>query len=170
MRLLIVLLCGLFASIAFAQEQTTSDGRPPIICPHGALANGLLCSGSYCDDITMRCSPNVRDVRRIFWTPFVHRAPGSGVAICSTEFGGTSGFVSGVACEGDWCDNVALQCTELDLFEPDFSSCFSSSWFSEEQDWQAPPTPFHFIVSMRCKDTHCDLKRMRSCRLKRREG
>ncbi|MBZ0218173.1 MAG: hypothetical protein K8F25_16575 [Fimbriimonadaceae bacterium] len=167
----VIIACfALFAiSAAQAQEQTTTDGRPPIICRNGALVSGLLCEGSYCDDITMRCDRNIREVRRHFWTRFVHRPGTGGLALCATRFGPTKGFMSGIACEGDWCDNIALQCTELELFEPDWDTCVTSDWFSEEEGQQTWPSPFHFPVSVECEySNHCDRKKVRSCRLKRR--
>ena len=160
-------------AIASAQEQTTTDGRPPIICRHGALTTGLLCEGSFCDDVSMRCGPTVREVRATRWTPFVHRPGSVGVAGCASRFGLNNGFMSGIACEGDWCDNVAIQCTELELFVPDFDTCRWGPWFSEEDEhggWQTWPSPFHFPIALEChyKD-HCDLKRVRTCRLIRRQ-
>ena len=179
MRGLLVLAAVLALGVTSAakaqdREQTTTDGRAPVICPLGALTTGLLCEGSFCDDITMRCGRNVREVSDTFWTQWVHRKGSPGVAGCASRFGPRKGFMSGIGCEGDYCDNVALQCSELTLFEPDFDDCVTSAWFSEEEKhggWQTWPSPFHFVVSLEChyKD-HCDLKRVKTCRLKRREG
>lgn len=177
MRTLLLSLAGfalLLGAGAQAQtrEQTTTDGRPPIICAHGALVTGMLCEGSYCDDVTLRCGANVREVRSTYWTNFVHRPGGAGRATCGDRFSssGVRGFMSGIACEGDWCDNVALQCTELELFEPDWTTCHFSGWFSEEErhGWQTWPSPFHFVVALTCRGAHCDEKRLQTCRLKRR--
>ncbi|MEM7299577.1 MAG: hypothetical protein AAF468_00715 [Pseudomonadota bacterium] len=170
MRALFLSLTLAIASVGFAsaQEQTTSDGRPPIICNQGALTTGLLCEGDFCDDISMRCTSFSREVRRTYWTNFVKTRFGT-TAFCSMRGSENRGFMSGIACEGDWCDNVALQCTELQLFEPDFRRCVWSRSFSDEDDWQSWVSPFYYVVALDCSsDRHCDNKRVRMCRIKRR--
>ena len=169
---LIFCLCLLVVSDSTAQdrEQTTTDGDPPVICAPGALVEAMLCEGSFCDDITIRCTASPREVRRTFWTRFVYHAGSGDTAVCGTPVAGPRGFMSGIACEGDWCDNVAMQCTELELFEPDFDDCVRTDWFSEEEGLQTWASPFHFPVSLRCwRRDHCDKKIINACRLKRRD-
>lgn len=150
---------------AWGQSMTTTDGGPPIICPQGFMTASLNCTGSYCDNITMTCSRNLREVTGLFWTRFVER-DGANTATCGAA-GGPDGFMSGIACSGDYCDDIALQCTRLTLFRPDFTDCGTVE-FSEEQGVQRWPSVFHFPVSIRCSGTHCDNKRLTACRLIRR--
>lgn len=158
---------------ARAREQTTSEGRPPIVCPLGALTIGLLCEGEFCDDVTMRCSDTIRDVRSLYWTQFVHRPDGAPRATCGDRFSSTGvrGFMSGIACAGEHCATVALQCTELEIFEPDWTTCSKSDWFSEEAQhaWQTWPSPADFVVALTCKGAYCDEKSVLTCRPKRRK-
>lgn len=156
------------APIAFAQEQTTSEEKPPFICPHGSLTTGLHCEGSYCDDISMRCDRNIREVRSIDWSHFASKLRIHIVYCSSGDIDERQGFMSGVACQGDYCDKVAMQCTTLELFVPDHDQCVNTPWFSEEQDWQTWVSAFHFPVSLTCRGDHCDDKRLRTCRIKRR--
>lgn len=99
----------------------TSDGRPPAICNRNRVMVGVDCDGRYCDDMKIQCAslefadyaPEILADSEIQfaetpeegceWTPYF-----------SEENLGEScpagSFPRGLACEGRFCDDVAIYC------------------------------------------------------------
>ena len=93
---------GNFAHGASAWTETFSEEQEGRICAGTAFVTGIRCEGRYCDSLALRCTEPAGAVRkdRCYWS-----------ATLSEEDGGTfefpeGMFLSGVRCEGRYCDRL----------------------------------------------------------------
>ncbi len=131
-----------------------SDETTPSGCGTGALVTGTQCSGSYCDNRQIECHaiPNRTLAGRI-WSGWIS---GSSWYTCPGDR-----FISAMACRGDNCDDIAVECTST-YYVPPVHTCTWSGWFSEED------APFYAPVGtalrgVQCSGTHCDDTRYYYC-------
>ena len=134
----------------------TSEEYAPITCDNGSLISQLHFSGSYSDMVRAYCKPTGASVASVAWQPYFSEE-GSGTQLCP---GGS--WVSGVACNGSYCDNISLQCTYL--AGSTASECDWSPWVSEESGGILE-FPAHFYAQgAECYGRFCDYMRFRICR------
>jgi hypothetical protein len=71
--------------------------------------NGLSCRGAYCDDVFPHAvsSPRFRNAGACRWTRYFSDEPPAGA-----QCGGDT-FVAGIRCRGSYCDDLSLQCCQL---------------------------------------------------------
>ncbi len=79
--------------------------------------------------------------------------------------------MTGIACSGDYCDNIQMECAELRDAVPDNADCR----FVDISEEVSPSNHLimlgdQAIVSIQCSGTHCDNKRIKYCRLTARGG
>lgn len=164
-------LLVLLAAAPPALAQSTSEEDPPATCGNRLLA-GITCSGSYCDNIRPSCGSFARDLYDIRWTGYVSEE-GGGTAACHVpnpfERGdwpsGEPAFITGFACKGSYCDNLALECVALrDAFPESLGggACRWTGWVSEEQGTLSFP-PNTGAIRMQCRGSYCDDKRFFVC-------
>ena len=150
----------------------TSDGGYPLACPTGKMVTGFGCSGDYCDNVSLRCSTDKFDLSQRWWEEPISEENRSGSI---TDNGittrnndnmqrcGTWGFITGVSCSGEFCDNVALECSGLQGKRP--NSCGWSGWMSEENRGRSLFPEGRYPVAMECSGPYCDNKRFLLCSL-----
>ena len=152
-------------SSALAQQQWTSDGQPPINCKTGHLPTEVFCRGRYCDDIGLTCSPELKigKIVQQYWTrQSVSEENGFiGCAPVDHERDNNTRFLTGFKCQGDYSDNIQIQCTKYQM--PDGlkvvgKRCKTTDYFSEEQARQvfAAEEEGFYPVAMRCRGSYCD--------------
>lgn len=137
----------------------TSEEFPPLMCNNGQLVRGFDCQGRYCDNVSIDCYASGAAYGSSSWTSFFSEE-GSGTAderICAW-----GEFVTGIACNGRYCDNLSLLCTEA--IGRGIADCQWSGWYSEESG------PFQalagrYIVGVECNGSYCDDKRYRHCQM-----
>lgn len=168
-------LIFLFSVSGFAQV-TISDETPPTTCGN-KLITGLKCAGGFCDNLTPVCGKVVRNIYDIRWTQFVSDEGGA-VASCNVsnpyERGdypnGEPAFITGLSCNGRYCDNIALECVALrDAFPESLggAKCRWTDWISEESPTLNFPKDFG-AISMACRGKYCDDVRFFVCPIKAR--
>lgn len=169
------LLLGLLVT-TWVSGQTVSEETPPGTCGNRLVA-GITCTGRYCDRIGLICGTTIRQLYDVKWTSFVSEE-GSATASCnvSNPFergdwpGGEPAFIVGFACNGGFCDNVALECAALREAFPESlggASCRWTSWVSEETPTLRFPAGFG-AIRMQCRGSNCDDKRFFICPIRAR--
>ena len=150
---------------------SVSDETPPSSCGNGLVA-GISCAGSYCDNIKPICGPTgLHLIQDIEWTRFVSEE-GTG-ASCSVvnsnskDGSGQPGFITGFACRGKYCDEIALECVGLADAFPSSSGCRWTHWVSEETPALRFPQRYA-ATQMQCKGRYCDNKRFFICPIRAR--
>lgn len=99
-----------------------------------------------------------------FWTNWFES--GSRISgACTDPALGTSpprdAFVSGIACRGDNCDDIALHCTAAYGGTIDRANCTDISLSDEDQMHSLPEGTA--IAMIECSGTHCDNKQITIC-------
>lgn len=153
--------------------------------------SGVRCSGSYCDNVSIRCQPLPFNLEVSFyhWSqPFSEEGSNIGTTVshphpnryytdlltqnmhvCNAN--GEAGVVTGFQCDsGSYCDNIQLECATPgawvgDTFEPArFTACSWSDYYSEEDPWFAYGATSNFwITGVECANSYCDDKRYHIC-------
>lgn len=138
----------------------TSEETPPLECPLGQALQGVDCTGDYCDNTALYCSPTGRPTGGSTWLPYFSEegTGGADEGHCHNS----DMWLTGMNCKGSYCDNITLRCTQL--IGSWTGSCWWSSWYSEEQ------APFYaswgtYIKGMECDGAYCDNKRYYYCRM-----
>ncbi len=121
------------------------------ICPPGKVAVGVDCRGDFCDDVRLRCDffpgllpehPDNWD-----WTAWIGRDR-------RREWCPDGSWLTGVKCEGDYCDNVSIRCSRSTVGQ---WSAPSGGFYSEETGpFLAPDGTF--VTGIYCRGQHCDEK------------
>ncbi len=180
---ILALLC---ASAAVSQSGRTSEESPPIDCGN-RLVNGIVCSGSYCDNVYVNCAPATYDIESVAWTQRISEEDDIKFGGCfldptrlaisvgkdvPSEVSQYDGIVSGLSCSGHYCDDIFLRCSKLTDFKPDIGAppCFWTPWISEESNDDVRPgftytTENIGATAMQCRGSNCDDKRFFFCPL-----
>ncbi|NOK36757.1 hypothetical protein HMI49_26460 [Corallococcus exercitus] len=87
---------------SFSEESTR-----PTICPNGSWVTGLSCSGGYCDNVSLECTPiSGRSAGNCYWSDPI--ADGK-----STFIAPANHFIRGAKCAGWWCESMTLYYCEM---------------------------------------------------------
>jgi hypothetical protein len=132
-----------------------SEETPPVICDSGSLITATQCTGSYCDNTRLFCSPTSGTKLVGGWTPYFSDE-GSGTGICPP-----GQWATGFACRGRYCDNVSLECSTIGGVTQ--GACFWSGWHSEEFGGVLSLPPGHAVRGMQCSGSYCDSHRYLIC-------
>lgn len=146
-----------FSSVTLADwgSRGTSEEYPPLTASNQTLINRLFCSGSFCDTTWINTVRTYRNFGANYWTPYFSEE-GTNYGICSG-----SGFVTGVSCNGSYCDNVSIQCTTLDATNRGL--CYWTSYFSEEAGYSSALPAGYYVAGLQCRGSYCDEKRIYAC-------
>lgn len=162
-------LALLLAALPAAMAQTVSEETPPVTCGNRLMA-GLHCTGPYCDNMTRVCGETAQRVLNFDWTTFhVSEERPSTLACFVPNDSRARGFITGFACRGNYCDDVALECASLVNFVPDIRDevCVPTPFLSEENGRFEFPEGL-FAVQMTCSGNYCDNKRFLLCPMRNR--
>ncbi len=135
-----------------------SEESAPAVCPAGSVATGFECDDSYCDNIRLTCHTVLGATIGSAgpWGPWFSEegAPSDDRYECPAGQG-----VRGLRCDGGFCDNISLQCSDVGSVS---SSAWESYTVSEEQGAYSVPTD-HYLCGLECDGSNCDNKRARYC-------
>lgn len=136
-----------------------SEEQPPRSCGRGQVLKGISCGGKYCDNKILLCctyTGGADPSPRYSWSPFFSEE-GRGAQW------NMGAFVKGLACNGRYCDNLALQY----LFTPalrNTGSCYWSRRFSEEGRHFENCALDHYVAGVQCSGGYCDNLNLLCCR------
>jgi hypothetical protein len=106
----------------------TSEEYPPITCDGPSLPSEIYVTGPYADNLQLRCQQDSRIVRAdSYWTNYFSEEY-NGMTYCPRGY-----WITGMACQGRYCDNVSIQCTRILNSYPTLVSGFFGGPVSEEQ-------------------------------------
>jgi hypothetical protein len=134
---------------------------------------GIICRGGYCDNVEPICGTSIQEIYDIRWSRFVSEEDGGEVG-CNVpnpyergDWGaGEPAFIAGFACNGRYCDNVALECVALrNAFPRSLGGrdCVWTNWISEEGGGTLRFPNGTGAIAMRCRGSYCDEKRFFVC-------
>ena len=138
----------------FSEEQ--GSGKAAAHCAGGV--DGLKCQGSYCDKVSLHCKAGLvsTDSGQGAPLPFISEESGRNTALCEGNR-----TVTGMACKGGNCDDIAVYCSATNL---EFKNC---KWLgykiSEESSYNQYLDGSKFVRGMRCSGKRCDNKEMYVC-------
>ncbi len=122
------------------------------ICPEGTVAIGVDCSGDYCDNIRLRCDrfTGLLDNHPSHWewSQWIGRDR-------ADDFCPDGEWITGIKCEGNWCDNVSVRCHRSTVARGEVGLRWGHS--EENPAYIAPGGSFLFGLSC-FEDMHCDNK------------
>jgi hypothetical protein len=135
----------------------TSEEYPPLTASNGQLITAMQCRGSYCDNVALGYQ-NVPGLNHTSnsWTSYFSEE-GTNYRICS----GNNVYMTGISCQGSYCDNVSIQCTAVTGKSK--TSCQWMPWFSEEQQYSYLP-PGYYSAGLQCRGSYCDDMSILACR------
>jgi hypothetical protein len=127
----------------------TSEELPPLTTFNGTLISAMQCTGRYCDNVALGYEPVPGvNYNRNGWTPYFSEE-GTNWQICD----GNDSFMTGISCQGSYCDNVSLQCTQV--LGKTKGSCAWQPWFSEEAQYSILPQGY-YAAGLACRGDYCD--------------
>jgi hypothetical protein len=130
----------------------TSEESPPLTASNGQLISAMQCTGSYCDNVALGYE-NLPGVNHTWngWTSYFSEEgpPGANRIVC----GGNNSFMTGISCQGSYCDNVSIQCTAVT--GKTRTLCVWQPWFSEEARYSILPQGV-YAGGLACRGSYCD--------------
>ncbi|MCH9684134.1 MAG: hypothetical protein K0V04_22065 [Deltaproteobacteria bacterium] len=138
---------------ALGWAPAVSEETPPATCDGSGVAVGVDCMGWHCDLVQMFCGAHSGTVGARVWTEWFSEEANSYRICPNTQ------WVTGVACQGAWCDDISLECTDLGLSA---KTCWWSSYFGSEDPIFMAPTG-HLMAGVQCKGTYCEQMRYFTC-------
>ncbi|MDC0723574.1 hypothetical protein [Nannocystis bainbridge] len=173
------------AAVSWTAYVSEENGGPWAYCgPSSQAASGFQCSGSYCDNVRLRCETlpfgitvtgyNVSNafseeddglgtVTSEGW----YRYDGDNYHVCN--FSGAAGILTGIRCQGSYCNNITLECATptTSLGQPaTLTSCEWTDYYSEEDGALSYPEGANrFVTGVRCHGSYCDDKSFYVCSL-----
>ncbi len=137
----------------------TSEEYQPLTASNPQTITAFQCTGSYCDNIRLNyfyyTKPNIRYGASV-WSRYFSEE-GDNWLICN----GTDSFMTGLSCNGSYCDNVSIQCTRV--LGVAKTNCIWTGYFSEENGGYLYLPPGYFAAGLQCSGSYCDNKRVYAC-------
>ena len=117
---------------------------------------GVECRGDYCDDKRLLTRETPCKLKWRWKTGYISEEVGieRGVRRRNIAYCGDNALAVGIACKGDYCDEMAVHCAnyyDCDIGGP----IYSTSYFSEEQHYRKCPAGT-VVVGFKCRGDYCD--------------
>lgn len=127
-------------------------------CQWGYVLQGLKCIGTYCKTKSLLCMKyhDSYDPKAKFHSSTTFSEEGSGHAWTQ------SGFVTGIGCDGEYCDNVHLQFVDSVNLK-NTGSCFNTPHFSEEGTGVQTCASGYLVSGISCYGGWCSELSLRCC-------
>jgi hypothetical protein len=138
----------------------TSEETPPLTCAYGHAVQGLDCTGGYCDNVALYCTPTGRATGWGTWLPYFSEEGSYGAD--EGHCAGGDMWMTGLSCSGGYCDNISMLCSQM--IGSSTGDCGWSGWYSEEQAPFYAPYGY-YVKGIECDGGYCDNKRYRYCRM-----
>ena len=133
----------------------TSEEFPPISCDNSSIFSAVQCSGSKCDNTRAYCTPTAGTRGASTWTSYFSEE-GTNWRFCSANQ-----WVTGLACRGNYCDDISLQCTTMTGIAR--HNCYWTGWISEENGGYLSFGNNYLAIGAQCNGNNCDNKRFYVC-------
>jgi hypothetical protein len=138
-----------------------SEETPSEICIASHAIAGVRCSGSYCDSKELYCCPYLPYTdpeAHYFWSPTIsEEGP-------ENQFSYQDGWLAGIFCEHDYCDNITLSVLATPNLINKRTTCSFRSYFSEEGiDNQFICEERSFVSGLACTGEYCDSISLMCC-------
>lgn len=138
-----------------------SEETPSEICIASHAIAGIRCSGSYCDSKELYCCPYLPypdPDPTYFWSPTIsEEGP-------NNKFSYQDGWLAGIFCEHDYCDNITLSVLATSNLINKRSTCSFRSYFSEEgMDNAFICEEGSFVSGLACAGEYCDSISLMCC-------
>lgn len=127
----------------------TSEEYPPLTASNGQLISAMFCGGAYCDNIYLGYENVGVNYTWNSWTTYFSEE-GTYWRTCD----GSNSFMTGISCQGDYCDNVSLQCTVVSG-KTKTGYCYWTPYFSEEAGYSYLPDGY-YAAGLACSGSNCD--------------
>lgn len=133
-----------------------SEETPPASCSVGKVVTGIDCDGSYCDNVKITCSTlGTYTFTTRTWLGYFTDNGSTTYKQCSTGYA-----MTGFACRGSYCDDVAIECTYTGMGT---NGCIWSGYFSEEDPPFVAPSGT-YIRGIQCSGSYCNDMRYYTCK------
>jgi hypothetical protein len=139
-----------------------SEETGAAICASGFAMQGLTCYGEYCDNMVLTCCPYLPNSDGNAYTEWSYWISEEN----PNNFYSSSGFVNGIECNHDFCDNVRLSILHSPNL-PNLGQCQQLPAVSEESWKQSQQCQNGwFVAGMTCMGEYCDDVSITCCRAK----
>jgi hypothetical protein len=193
-----IVLVGVMGSASMANatalywtNYVSDEGSPQTYCANwNEAAVGFSCTGNYCDNVRLLCETlpfgatlNPADD---YWTSWFSEEDSGFESVTSAGWYAHSGdnyrvcnpanlnpgFVSGIQCSGNNCDNVKIECTRAVKWNGSTNvymnvhNCSWSQTYSEESTGNSGAVDFganRIITGVKCEGSKCDNMRFYVC-------
>lgn len=138
-------------------DSFSEEGSDVMICKSGFAVAGVSCHGSYCDNKRLLCRPYLSSQDNAFsayWHPKVISEEQPNASF-RTDILPEPGFVSGLGCNGRYCDNISFYV----ITTPHIMHTGQWEWkpfFSEESPGRSICAQDQFVTGVGCKGDYCD--------------
>lgn len=157
----------------------SEESAQPAVCSPVGLLTGFGCRERFCDEVRLNCLTRNLVVSRSWWSREISEETDNTCLSIGGDPGffdcnrnvlscGSSGFITGISCSGDFCDNVKMQCSNFEGYTRiggDTRYCQWTGWVSEEGGGTLTFPRGFYGAGMECKGSNCDEKRFYVCRL-----
>jgi len=133
----------------------TSEEYPPVSCPSGYVSDAMQATGSNSDNVGLHCGYIGRSAYGQAWSVYFSEE-GVNWNAC-----GTNRVMVGIACSGNYCDNVSIECASFSNVTRG-SNCYWTAWFSEEQQYDYLMSGYA-AVGLQCRGNNCDDMSIYAC-------
>ena len=134
-------------------QRVSEEGGGEMSCPKGMAISGIWCSGGYCDNKNLQCSPFSPGMQAQALTKRIsEEQPDSSFRTDTLD---KPSVLTGIKCTGSYCDNITGKVGHSTRREVVVKTTGWNSWTSEEQRYAGCPVG-EFVTGMRCKGSYCD--------------
>ena len=138
-------------------DQFSEENPGEMTCRSGFAVAGLSCHGKYCDNKRLLCRPYwpmQDDERSSYWHSKVISEEQPNASF-RTDILSQPGFVGGLGCSGQYCDNISF----FVITTPHIVHTGQWEWkpfFSEESPGRSICAQNQFVTGVGCKGDYCD--------------
>lgn len=147
------------SAVVSSWSPLTSEEYPPLTASNGRLISAMYCGGGYCDNVYLGYENVGVSYGSNSWTSYFSEegSPNQNYRTCQ----GNS-YMTGISCQGGYCDNISLQCTTI-TNRSRSTDCYWTAYFSEEAGYNYLRNGY-YAVGVRCRGSYCDDKSIYACR------
>ncbi len=142
-----------------ATLRVSEEGTGRVDCPAGYVVKGIKCSGEYCDNKVLYCCKYMKgiDNQANTWpSQWISEESGRRTDYAGSQYTRTDGFVVGIECHGQYCDNVRMWYVTTPNLTNTGRDCRFLPDISEEGPNEARCPDGYFVAGMSCRGGYCD--------------
>jgi PKD repeat protein len=140
--------------------RVSEEGRGRVDCPQGYVVRGITCSGQYCDNKELICCKymeGIDDQANTWPSQWISEESGPRSGYAGNRYTRSDGFVIGLECHGQYCDNVRMWYVTTPNLTNTGRGCDFLPEISEEGGANEARCPDgYFVAGMSCRGAYCD--------------